>query len=376
MVAVDTVLLKVASRCNLDCSYCYVYHMGDRGWARMPNRMSINTIHRIAQSLAQVSNRQDKRFAVVLHGGEPLLLGRSGLAELLSALREVLSFDYPISIQSNGILISPPILDLCSRYRTSLSISIDGPKAIHDRNRISHGGRGSFEEVMQGINVLNNHSDREFLFAGVLAVIDPESDPDEVYGFLKGLQVGSIDFLYRDGNHSKLPHGKSSFYSTEYGAWLSQLLEIYIADPDPPRVRLLDDMIKLVLGVDGTKEGVGLTEFGIVVIDTDGSVTKNDTLKSSYDGADRFATNWSIYEHSLEDVLASQDFAAYHAAQQPTSEVCRACPDLKICGGGMTLHRWNDESAYDNPSVYCADQRLVIANIRRHVAAFQGQMLP
>jgi uncharacterized protein len=131
-------------------------------------------------------------------------------------------------------------------------------------------------------------------------------------------------------------------------------------------------MIKLVLGADGTKEGVGLTEFGIVVIDTDGSITKNDTLKSSYDGADRFATNWSIYEHLLEDVLASQDFETYHAAQQPTSEVCRACPDLKICGGGMTLHRWNDESGYDNPSVYCADQRLVIANIRRHVAAFQG----
>src|SRR5690349_24453084 len=110
--------------------------MGDRGWARMPNRMSTNTIHKVAQSLAQISNLQNERFAVVLHGGEPLLLGSSGLAELLSALREVLSNDYPISIQSNGILISQPILDLCSRYQTSLSISIDGPKAIHDRNRI------------------------------------------------------------------------------------------------------------------------------------------------------------------------------------------------------------------------------------------------
>lgn len=27
-VLVDTVLLKVASRCSIDCSYCYVYHLG------------------------------------------------------------------------------------------------------------------------------------------------------------------------------------------------------------------------------------------------------------------------------------------------------------------------------------------------------------
>ena len=36
----DTVLLKVASRCNLDCSYCYVYHMGDEAWRDQPDRCS------------------------------------------------------------------------------------------------------------------------------------------------------------------------------------------------------------------------------------------------------------------------------------------------------------------------------------------------
>ncbi len=30
----------------------------------------------------------------------------------------------------------------------------------------------------------------------------------------------------------------------------------------------------------GIKEGIGVTDFGIAVIDTDGTVTKNDTLKN------------------------------------------------------------------------------------------------
>lgn len=371
MVEIDTVLLKVASRCNLDCGYCYVYHMGDNGWASMPNRMSDKTIERAADALGVYASQQKRPFAVVLHGGEPLLVGALGLLKILSTFRRALTNDYPISIQSNGVLISEAILDICSEYRTSLSVSIDGPKWLHDRNRVGHGGDGSFDDVITGIAVLRNHRDCQFLFAGVLAVIDPASDPEEVYSFLKGIQAPSIDFLYRDGNHSRLPDGKVSVNSTEYGTWLSRLLEIYIADNNPPRVRLLDDMIKLALGGSGTKEGTGLTDFGILVIDTDGSITKNDTLKSSYNGADRFEPDWSIHAHRLEDVLASREFAVYHAAQRPSSEICKACPDLEICGGGMTLHRWSDESGYDNPSVYCTDQRLLISTIRRCLALLQ-----
>ena len=30
---IDTILLKTASRCNIACTYCYVYQLGDQGWA-------------------------------------------------------------------------------------------------------------------------------------------------------------------------------------------------------------------------------------------------------------------------------------------------------------------------------------------------------
>lgn len=367
LIELDTVLIKVASRCNINCSYCYVYNMGDDGWADMPNQISRETARAVARALKDLSCLQSRRFAVVLHGGEPLLLGPHKLRYLISMLRGVLPGECALSLQTNGILISDEILDLCSETRTTISVSLDGPRHIHDRFRVGHTGQGTHDKVLAGLARLRSHPDSEFLFTGLLAVVDPESDPEEVYHYFKGLHPPSVDFIYRDGNHSRLPYGKKSLHSTEYGRWMSQLLDVYLADPAPIRIRILDDMIKLMLGGSGTKDGVGLTDYGVLIMDTDGSITKNDTLKSSYDGADRFDGEWSVHTHSLADVLGSTEFAEYHRMQRPGSKICLSCPELRVCGGGMTLHRWRDGNGYDNPSVYCADQLLMINHIRNYL---------
>ncbi len=346
--------------------------MGDASWANMPKHMPDETIEAVARALGELSRAQLRRFAVVLHGGEPLLLGDEKLAFLLAALRTTLSSAYPLSIQTNGILITKEILDVCSAYETSLGISIDGPRHLHNRHRVGHKGEGTFDSVMAGIERLRNHRDAQVLYAGLLAVIDPTSNPCEVYRFFKELGAPSVDFLYRDGNHSHLPSGKASFQSTEYGLWLARLLDIYLADPTPIRIRLLDDMMKLMLGGCGTKEGMGATDFGIVIIDTDGSVTKNDTLKSTFQDADRFATAWSVHRHRLTDVANASEFATYHALQRTTASACLSCPELHVCGGGMPVNRWRDDTGYDNPSVYCADQLLLIGHMRHRLTTLMA----
>ena len=189
-----------------------------------------------------------------------------------------------------------------------------------------------------------------------------------MYTFLKEFGAPSIDFLYRDGNHSQLPGGKASAWSTEYGLWLSRLLDIYLTDPTPIPIRILDDMIKLMLGGSSTKEGMGATDFGIIIIDADGSIRKNDTLKSAFHGADRFERPWSVHTHQLTEVVHTPEFATYYALQRPTAATCLACPELGICGGGMPVNRWKDDNGYDNPSVYCADQLLLIGHMRNRLA--------
>lgn len=364
MVEIDTILLKVASQCNINCRYCYVYNMGDDSWVDMPNFISQDTTKAISKELNELKTKQQRPFAIVLHGGEPLLLGARRLENLLCSLRAVIPESYCISIQTNGMLISNKILDICSRFKTSLSVSLDGTEVIHNTNRVGHHGEDTFQRVIAGIEKLKSHSDANFLFAGLLAVIEPHSNPQNIYSFFKSIDPPSVDFLYRDGNYDKLPYGKTSFTSIEYGSWLASLLDIYLADQTPVKIRILDDIIRLALGGIGMKEGVGITDFGIAIIDTDGTITKNDTLKSAYKGADRFLEKWNINTHRLVDIFSSSQFADSHKLQRPTSLTCQACPELGICGGGMPLHRWKTETEYRNPSVYCNDQLHLINKVK------------
>lgn len=369
---IDTVLLKVASRCNLNCSYCYIYHLGDDAWKRQPKRMSDDIVLQTCAQLAELARLQGKPFSVVLHGGEPLLIGAEGFGRLAQALRDALPAECGLHLQTNGILINEEIVDLCVRHRIGVSISLDGPASLHDRFRFDHAGRGSHASVLRGIARLRDRDDARGLFSGVLCVVDPRSDPGEVYSFLKSTGAPSLDFLYRDGNHAELPFGKAAIDSVEYGGWMCRLLEVYLADSSPPRVRVLDDLIRLIMGGRGVKEGIGTDSYGILIIDTDGTITKNDTLKSAGAAQDQFKNNWSVTSGSLSDLLVSEEFSSYFTSQSPTAAECQNCPDLQVCGGGMPTHRWSVENSFNNPSVYCADQKLLIGRIRSKLASYRG----
>lgn len=362
---IDTVLLKVASRCNLDCTYCYVYHMGDDGWRNQPKRMPAAVQDAVVQRLADLYASQQHPLHVVLHGGEPLLLGPTGMRSLCKQLRSAIPAPCELHVQTNGVLLSEAFIDVFVEYAVGISISIDGPSDLHDRYRVDHRGRGSYDRVLSAINRLTARSDALPLFSGILAVVDPNSNARSVYASLKATGAPSIDFLVRDGNHSRLPYGKSAASSTEYGRWLIEALDTYLSDPTPPRVRLFDDMLRLILGGRSCKEGVGTADYGILVIETDGTINKNDTLKVAHNRADRFSqTSWSVLSDSLQDVIHSPGFADYYHQQRPTSPQCRACPELRICGGGMVAHRWSEDRAFDNPSIFCADQLMVISRMR------------
>jgi uncharacterized protein len=344
--------------------------MGDDNWSRLSKFMSPETINAICSSLGELAQNQEIPFSIVLHGGEPFLLGTKKLQDLLSKLRHSLDERYPISIQTNGVLITKELLDICSKFKASIAVSIDGPENIHNKFRLDHKNKGTFIEVLAGYQILKSHSDSEFLNAGLLAVVDPFSDPEDVYHFFKKLGAPSVDFLYRDGNHTNLPYGKSSSKSVEYGEWMSKLLQVYLNDPEPLPIRVLDDMLKALLGGMVSKEGLGVTDFGIVIIDTDGTIMKNDTLKSSFNGADKFEKALNIKETGALDFLNSDEFDNYRKMQKPTNPKCLSCNRLNICGGGMILHRWKEENGFDNPSVYCSDQLHLIQTMEESILQF------
>jgi Arylsulfatase regulator (Fe-S oxidoreductase) len=331
--------------------------------------MGLDVIESLVDRLIEQASAQPAGFAIVLHGGEPLLLGLENLTFLINRLREKLdSKRYPISLQTNGSLLNKEFLDYFSRLEVSVSVSIDGDQDANDIARFDINGNSTFSKTLKGIQELRSHTDSEFLFAGTLSVIQISVPAKKTYEFLKSIGTPNMDFLMQDGNHDRLPQGKSSFESTEYGNWICELFECYISDPAPVPIRFFDDIIRLLLGGSATKEGQGTDPYGIIIFETDGEIRKNDTLRSSFDGADFFTSRWNVCDTKISDVLASSEFSEYAHMQIPVCKSCKSCEYLDVCGGGMPLYRWSKSHGYDAPSVYCHDHIEIIRSIKKRLA--------
>ena len=82
---INEYVIKVVSRCNLNCSYCYEYNLGDDSWKTEPKTMSIDTLDLLLEKIIDHSETHNiKEIYLGLHGGEPLLLGPKNLKIFLT----------------------------------------------------------------------------------------------------------------------------------------------------------------------------------------------------------------------------------------------------------------------------------------------------
>ena len=101
-------ILKVHSRCNLSCTYCYVYEMADQGWPSLPRRMDTAIAGMIADRIDEHVRAHDlPSVDVILHGGEPLLAGTGWLTELAGTLRAQVPAQVNLGVQTNGTSAAP-----------------------------------------------------------------------------------------------------------------------------------------------------------------------------------------------------------------------------------------------------------------------------
>jgi len=354
-------ILKLNGRCNLACTYCYVYEMADTSWRSKPRMISAQTLdctarriaeHAVAHELAEVE--------VVLHGGEPLLCGVSFIDDAVSRLRNALPAAIRLSVrlQTNGTLLTPAVLDTLVKRDVRVGVSFDGTARSHDARRVHADGRGSHGEVTRALQLL---ATRPYagVFSGILATIDVTSDPVQTYESLAAFSPPRIDFLLPHANWENAP-------VAGHGQWLAAAFDRWY-DGAETRVRLFEEIIRLLLGSHSTSEMIGLSPVALIVIDTDGSMEQVDTLKSAFPGAP--ATGMSVYSQSFDDALTLPSIAARQIGIRALADSCLACPVREVCGGGYFPHRYRQASGFRNPSVYCTDLRHLISHIGRRIRA-------
>jgi len=343
---VTEVILKIHSRCNLACPYCYVYELEDQGWKDQPGMMADRTLEAVISRCAEYG---PGRLRVIFHGGEPLLRGASWIASAAASFRRALpQARLSFGMQTNGTLLTARNLEILRAAGVKIGVSFDGK----DARRPYIGGRSSHEKVIQALELLSGPY-RE-AFGGTLTVVDPRTDPVDLYEQVAAWDPPSADFLLPLATHDSPPPAGT-------GPWLVKLFSHWEKLPDGLDIRLFRVIAERLLGRDRRAGFIGPPPDEIsVVFQGDGSAELADALAVAGDGLAR--TGLNARDHSLAEIAAHPGYT-----QPPMCGTCSRCRLSSTCSGGFWVTRFKGGS-FDFPSAYCDDLMLLIDAVAAAIA--------
>ncbi len=178
--------------CNLRCTYCFYTEKENLYGGSARYRMSPEILERYVRAYIRSQDTQVVQFD--WQGGEPTLLGIDFFNAVV-ALQAKYADGREITntFQTNGTLLTD---DWCRFFRQNgflVGLSIDGPRACHDRYRMRASRRPSFDAVMAGAARLRKHK----VTFNTLTVVNDDNArrPLEVYRFLKKIGDGHMQFI-------------------------------------------------------------------------------------------------------------------------------------------------------------------------------------
>jgi len=138
-------VIAVTNRCNLNCLYC------QNNPDLVNQEMSESTAMRVLNFIFSIPMKEGCKIEI--QGGEPSLkwdlVKQIYLEAKERAKRKNLRFEFAIG--TNATLLTDKIAEEISKMSISLSLSLDGPKKLHDAQRSYIGGQGSYDKVVYGI---------------------------------------------------------------------------------------------------------------------------------------------------------------------------------------------------------------------------------
>ncbi len=321
-VPLSTLVLEVAQACNLRCTYCYA----DGGTYGGPTRLlSPETARRAARFLVDASGDLPE-VTLVLFGGEPLL----NLPAIRAAVDEAearatdAGKTVRFSLTTNGTLLSRENVAFLREHRVSVSVSLDGPPAIHDANRPGPDGRGSYSRAVAGLALLLDGAPGPVAARVTLPPAQWDRVP-EVFDHLAGLGVHEVgiapaspttpDLLPTPQQEDRLLAGFSEMARRFCAAARAgQVL---------PFSNLLDLLARIHVGATRVAPcGAGL---GYLAADTEGRLFLCHRLVGN-DGFHAGDVGQGARPDRIRTCLA--------ALAAPRKETCTACWARSLCRGG------------------------------------------
>lgn len=221
----EDLILQVTQSCNLRCEYC-IYSENNASRHGRQHRDAVMSYDKAVQIINFFMEHSRNKVIIGFYGGEPLLA-----FDLIKKIVQYIHSTFPerkveYSITTNGTLLNNEIIEFFIREKFQMTLSIDGPKEIHDKNRHFQSGRGSFDVIVQKLTKLEQTFPKFLENVTTNTVINPEYNVNNYIDFfndnvslknmhhrLSGLSDAGIDDIYVYNEDLKIAMAKEEIYA-------------------------------------------------------------------------------------------------------------------------------------------------------------------
>jgi uncharacterized protein len=330
-VALRLAVVQPSPFCNIDCRYCYLPERSDT------HRMSQKTVSHMAEFLLHDPDRLDRELTILWHGGEPTAVPIDFYEEAFATISRATPNGMRIQnrFSTNATLLDDEWCELIRKWNVSVRVSIDGPKDVHDFNRVERSGRGTFDAVMRGIKALQ----RNKIPFDVISTVSQKSleDPEQIWRFYREIDARALFFCVEEvlgihAQNSLQPLDSFEKLKRFFGTFLD------LRDQEAPNlyIRELDELLEGIPRVRHHmyhNESIPLT---IVSIGWDGGVStfSPELLVARHIRYGDFIFG-NVATHSLDDIWKSYKMhLVYKHIREGIGRCEQSCEYFRICGGG------------------------------------------
>lgn len=297
---------------------------------------------------------------VILHGGEPVMVGRDTLRRFLEygETKEKSGKKISYDLQTNGMVLDQEWMEMLQQYRVSLGFSIDGPENLHDTYRKTHHSMGSHHMVCQNLALAG----RAGIDKNCLCVITDKSvaETDRIHDFFSGLDIRNLDFLpcMNESHH----RADLTLSPESYAEFVIRYMNLRNAENNGYTVRSFDDFSRVVNHKDPVSchlKYPKICGWEVIAIDTGGDVYPCDLFA----GHTEFLMG-NIATDGLEKIFSSEKSRALYEMANTIPDACADCPDLGYCFGGCLYHRFFAARDLKSKSFYCGAYRKIFRYLK------------
>jgi len=354
---IQTVVLQPTPFCNINCRYCY-----------LPQRdattvMPLETVIALFEKIF-ASGWSSPCLTIIWHAGEPLVLPISYYQAAFEAIeaRRPPSIQLRHCVQTNGMLLTQDWCDFIKKWHIGVGVSIDGPRHLHDANRVTRAGKGTFDRTLDGIRLLR----RENVPFHVITVLSEKSmhAPEEMLDFYISEGIDDVCFNVEESEGIHISGLLSSSNPADsFRHFLDRFWTLSRQSSQIQFIREVDGMITRIFRPEcASPDNAQVEPFGMVNVDCHGNVSSFSPELLGYKNAkynDFIVGN--ILSDSLEDMLRSASMLAMKQDIAAGVEACRKeCDYFSVCGGGSPVNKLTENGSFESSrTVFCSLVQIV-----------------